>query len=220
MVVSSIETLSTQSKVSLRGKRVEHGAGALADRHLVAREVDRSRDRGDRLALGGVARRVHADEAAALHVGWLVLDLDAAELRGIRGVIELHGHDVVVARHRPVGSVAALGAVVNRCLASQPREQRLPGVLLVDGGIADVDRVERLRQVLAPGKGCGRHGLPPGVRALRRLLVEPRYYRNRSTGKAPPWSGMGACAGRPARQITPAGQVSAILRKSLRPPWR
>ena len=52
------------------------------------------------------------------------------------------GHDVVVAGDRPIGAVAALGAVVDGGLAPQTRKQRPPGVLLVDGRVADVDRVE------------------------------------------------------------------------------
>jgi hypothetical protein len=64
-----------------------------------------------------VARRIHADETAALHVGGLVLDLDATELRGIRGMVELDGHDVVVARHGPVGAIGAGGAIMDGVLA-------------------------------------------------------------------------------------------------------
>jgi hypothetical protein len=89
-----------------------------------------------------MARRIHTDKAAALHVGGDVLNLEP-ELRGIGRMVELDRHDVVVARHRPIRAIAAFGAVVDRRFAPQTREQRLPSVLLVDGWIGDVDSVER-----------------------------------------------------------------------------
>jgi hypothetical protein len=89
-----------------------------------------------------MARRIHLDEAAALHVGH-ILDLDPAESRGIGRLVELDRHDVVVARHRPIRAIAAFGAVMDRRFAPQTREQRLPIVLLVNGWIADVDSAER-----------------------------------------------------------------------------
>ena len=153
------------------GQSREHGAGALPDRGLVARKIVRRRDRCDRLALRGVARRIHADEAAAFHVGGLVLDLDAAKLGGIGGVIELDRHDVVVARYRPIGAVCALGAVVDRRLSPQARKQWLPRILLVDGRVADIDRPERLGQALARRRRCSRHGFLPDASGFGAGLV-------------------------------------------------
>lgn len=79
------------------GQTVEHRSRALADGHFVACKIDRGGIRSNRLSLRRVTRRVHADEAATLHVGGLVLDLDATELGGIGGVVEFDRHDVVVA---------------------------------------------------------------------------------------------------------------------------
>src|SRR5262249_76532 len=131
--------------------------GALPDRRLVARKVVRGRDRGDSTALCGVARWVHADETGTLHVRRQILDLDAAKLRGIGGVVELDRHYVVVARHRPIGPVPALGTVVDRRLPPEARKKWLPPVLLVDRGVADINRAKRLCQALARWRRCSRH---------------------------------------------------------------
>ena len=62
MVVSSIETLSTQSNSSPIGRLVEDLAGALADQRLQLLQVGRRDDRADGLALHVVLGRVHGDE--------------------------------------------------------------------------------------------------------------------------------------------------------------
>ena len=110
MAVSSVETRSTQSNGSVARQAVEHGLGALPDRRLHVGEVGRRHDRRHRLALRGVARRVHADEVGQFLALGLVGDLDAAQLRRRRigAGVELDLHDVGVARHRPVGSVGAV----------------------------------------------------------------------------------------------------------------
>ena len=66
MLVRSVETRSAQSKVSLRGKRIQHIRGPLADQRLEIGEVGRRHDRCDGASLGGMAGRVHADEDCAI----------------------------------------------------------------------------------------------------------------------------------------------------------
>src|SRR5262249_32349897 len=102
-------------------------------------------------------------EAATLHVGGLILDLDTTELGGIGRVVELDRHDVVVARHRPVGAVPALGAIVDGRLAPQARKEGSPRVLRGDGGVADIERAKWLQESLGLGKGRGGHAFLPGL---------------------------------------------------------
>ena len=137
IVVSSIDTRSTQSNVSRRAARP--AARAVRSR-MVGSRWARLAEAGDHHpALVRARRRVHADEARTVHVLRLVFHLDAAELgrRGVDFVVHLDGHDVLELRDRPVGAVRALGAVVDRRLPPQPREVGPPPVLLVQAGIGD-----------------------------------------------------------------------------------
>jgi hypothetical protein len=103
---------------------------------------------------------------------------------GYTGPEELDRHYVVVARHRPIGAVPALGTVVDRRLPPEARKKWLPPVLLVDRWVADIDRAKWLRQALARRMRYSRHGLLPDLRASlgsphdtarpRRLLPPPR----------------------------------------------
>src|SRR3546814_9109047 len=114
-------------------------------RSLHLDEVAGRHDRGDDLALPGVAGRVHADEARPVHVLRLIFHLYAAEFgRGRKdGVVDLDLHDVLVAGHRTVGPVGAPGAVLHRILVAQTREEGAPGVVPIALWVADGDAVER-----------------------------------------------------------------------------
>src|SRR5262249_50886899 len=106
---------------------------------LVMGEIGRRRDRGDGLALLGMARGIHADEARPLLSARLLLELYTAELRGKRGVVELDRHDVLITRDRPKGTVTALPAVVKRSLPPKASKERAPDIVLIELRIADVD---------------------------------------------------------------------------------
>src|SRR3954447_4809486 len=123
-------------------------------------------------------------------------------------MINLDLHDVLVFRHRPIGAVGACRAVMNRVLAPQPGEIRLPDIVLVEMRVADVDRVER--QALGIGNArrierCGHRfssrlsvsglsvsglylfsvGLPAGGRQARRAPRSPRSDRTAANWAAP-----------------------------------
>ena len=135
---------------------VQHIRGPLADQRLEIGEVGRRDDRCDGASLGGMAGRVHADEAGALLALRLVGHLNTAEFRTRRIVlvIELDRKNVVVARHRPIRPERRGLAIMHGIVAAQLFEQRPPGVVLIKVGIADVDRRQLALQRLG-------HRLPP-----------------------------------------------------------
>src|SRR3954447_5173957 len=113
-------------------------------------------------------------------------------------MINLDLHDVLVFRHRPIGAVGACRAVMNRVLAPETGEIRLPDIVLVEMRVADVDRVER--QAVGIGNArrierCGHWlssrlylfsvGLPAGGRQARRALRSRRSDRTASNWAAP-----------------------------------
>ena len=100
MAVSSVETRSTQSNGSLRGRPSSTAAVRWRIVASMLARLDGRHDRRHRLALRGVARRVHADEVGQFLALGLVGDLDAAQLRRRRigAGVELDLHDVGVAR--------------------------------------------------------------------------------------------------------------------------
>src|SRR4029077_3608565 len=108
---------------------------------------------------------------------------NAAELGGIGRMIELNGHDVVVARYRPKRPVATCRAVVHGSLAPQAGKKRCPSVLLVNGRIANIDRVERL-QILGDKVFSGHDRLRRRIQLLDMLSVFKmrRYYRKHGAG--------------------------------------
>ena len=122
-------------------QRIEDVPRALADRRRQLVQVHRRHDRRDHLALLVVLRRVHRDEAGAAIFHRPVGDRDAAQHRlgRIGVVVRLDRHDVLVLGHRPVRAVHAVLRVVHRVLAAQALEIRIPGVVLVELRVADVD---------------------------------------------------------------------------------
>src|SRR5580692_7159852 len=124
--------------------------------------------------------RVHADEALALQPLRRVLDRDAAELGRIDPVVHLDLHDVLILADGPIGSVAALPAVMYRSLPAQPLEIGIPSIVLIELRVADIDRLERDRI---------------GVMELR------RHY-----GASRPLSAGPAACGRPIRRAPRASQ--------------
>ena len=64
-----------------------------------------------------------------------------------------------------------LDTVVDGRLTPQARKDGVPGVLLIDGRVADIDRVEWFRQVHVAGKSCSRHDDLRDVRRFRRSLL-------------------------------------------------
>ena len=96
-------------------------------------------------------------------------------------------HDVVVARHRPMGAVSALGAVMKRRLAPQSSKQRLPSVPLVDGRVAD--RGKWLCQGLAYGMCCSHHRFPSGWRWPQRSFCRAFIPARSRTGRNDPLRG-------------------------------
>ena len=144
MLVRSTETRSAQSKISFLGNASSTSDVRSRIRRLEIGEVGRRHDRRDRAPLRGMARRVHADEIGTLLPLRLVGDLDTAEFGGRRIglVVELDRKNVVVARHRPIGTERRGLAIMHGIVAAQLRKQRPPGVVLVQPGIADIDRFE------------------------------------------------------------------------------
>ena len=155
-VVSSIDTRSTQSKVSPTRQAVE--------------DLDRpARGSAARGASGCAARRpaattlrwawcfgaVHRDEAGLeRELRVRVADHDAARRREGLGVL-LDVDDVVEARDRPVGTELALRAVVDRVLLAQALEVAPVRVGLEELGVRDVDLVERNRVGIGAGLSLG-----------------------------------------------------------------
>ena len=119
---------------------VEHRLRAFAYRAFHVGEVGGRHDGGDRSALGGMSRRVHADEVGQFRALGLVGDLDAAQFGGRRvgAGIELDLHDVGKAGHRPVGSVGAIGVAMHGIFPPQPLEMRSPAVVPIETRITDV----------------------------------------------------------------------------------
>src|SRR5262245_65165098 len=126
-----------------------------------------------------MTRWVHANEVAEWRAWGQVGDRDATMLGGgrERGVVELHGHDVIVAGRGPVGSIGALTAIVDRCLAAQSCEQLTPGVVRIELGIADIDLAERDCRGIDVASVL-RHGHPPpSARILFQCLQNFVYPR-------------------------------------------
>src|SRR5437667_12381572 len=90
----------------------------------------------------GVAGWVHPDEVGKLLPFGLISHLDTAEVRARRIVlvIEFDGKDIVVARHRPIGTERRRLAVMHRVVAAQLRERSPPAVVLVQVRVAHIDR--------------------------------------------------------------------------------
>src|SRR5271165_2180834 len=97
---------------------VKHAAGPLSDETLHVREVTGRHDRARHFPLVVVLRRIHADEAEALHVPRLVFDLDTADLVGINLMVYLNTHHVFVFRNRPVRAVEAVATIMDRRLTA------------------------------------------------------------------------------------------------------
>jgi hypothetical protein len=74
----------------------------------------------------------------------LVGDLNAAEFRARRIVlvVEFDGKNVVVTRYRPIRPERRGLAIMHGIVTAQLREQWPPKVILVQPGIADVDRIQ------------------------------------------------------------------------------
>ena len=119
---------------------IEHIGGALADQRLKIGEVGRRHDRGYRAALRRMTGRIHPDKVCELLPLELIGHLNTADFRRIVRVIEFDRKNVVVARHRPVGPERRSLAIMHGIVAAQLFEQRPPGVVLIEMGIADVDR--------------------------------------------------------------------------------
>ncbi len=115
-----------------------------------------------------MAGRVHADEAGSLLPLRLVGHLNTAEFRTRRIVlvVEFDREDVVVARHRPIRPERRGLAIMHGIVAAQLREQRPPGVVLIEVGIADVDR--RQPALLPPGPSLPS---PRSVAAFRAISI-------------------------------------------------
>ena len=124
---------------------IERVAHPLADQALEIGQIFRRDDRLHHLALHVVLRRVHGDEHRQFELAIPVAQDDPPERRTRRepSMVRLEGDDVLVPGHGPVGSERACRAVVDRRLAPQPAEVGLPDVLLVQSGVADVERIER-----------------------------------------------------------------------------
>ena len=87
---------------------------------------------------------------------------------GIIFVVELDRENVVVARHRPIRPIGRGFAIMHAFVAAQCRKQRPPSVILVDFGIADVNRPQlalRLSHGLLPNP-------PPPWNAIGRATIE------------------------------------------------
>ena len=173
-------------------QRVQHVGRALADQRFEIGEVRRRHDRRHGLAMRGVAGRVHADEIRPLLPLGLVGHLDTAELRG-RGIVfmvEFDGKDVVVARDRPIRAERRGLAIMHGIVAAQLREQRPPDVVLIEAGVADVDRRKAALQRLWLGHRLAPTPSPLGGRSAvrqtigeRRPLVKQRGNPFRHAGK-------------------------------------
>ena len=111
-------------------------------------------------------------------------------------MVELDRHDVVVARYRPVGPVAAGRRSSGRGLApSGAQKAARHRVLLVEARIADIDRIERLAD---PGRQGFLWSRPPPkenpVLGMLSVFSMTRYYRKDGAGDT---GGMG---GRPPKR--------------------
>ena len=87
------------------------------------------------------------DQVKLLAKAWnlaegLIGDLDTAEFRARRKVfvVEFDGKNIVEARYRPIRPERRGLAIMHGIVAAQLRKQWPPGVVLVQLGIADVDR--------------------------------------------------------------------------------
>ena len=91
--------------------------------------------------------RVHGDEHRQLEVAGRSRKVmpPSVELDENVSMVDLEGDDVLVPGHRPEGPERTFLAIVDRRLAPQAAKIRLPDVLLIELGIADVDLVERHR---------------------------------------------------------------------------
>ena len=124
-----------------------------------------------------VLRRIHGDEhRQGRRVARTFIDNGYAAAPDVRRkhlVIGVHRHDVFKAGYRPIGAIGALGAVVDRILATQALEIGPVGVASPELDVADVDVLERDRlRVVQPHRGGGviGHGVPP-IQDLARLWM-------------------------------------------------
>ena len=177
---------------------VEAARRALADVDRKLVEIGRREHRRHGLALRGVARLVHGDETLAPEIRRDVADGDAAE-RGRRRehlMIGVDGHDVVVARHRPVRAEHRLLAVVDRVFLAQPVEIRPVRVGAEQLGMAGIELLERQRKrAFARGVLAGR-----GVQIDRSVHERLPYlpFQIRSGGR-PCWRELHPVGNAPAR---------------------
>ena len=114
----------------------------------------RREHRRHRLALVGVARLVHRDEARPVVAGRHVADPDAAErhVGGEDAVTGVDMHDVVVARDRPIGLDRRVGAVMHRLFLAQPLEPRPQRIVLEQSRRAGMELRQRRRIGLFAGE--------------------------------------------------------------------
>ena len=154
---------------------VEHRADAASDQSFEIGEIVWRDDRLHHLALRLVPGRIHGDEHRQLEVPGPVAQGDAVERRK-RPVVDLEGDDVLVLAHRPERPERTFLAIVDRRLPPQAAKIRLPDVLLIELGIADVDLVERHRL-----------GQRRVIDSLRRVHDRCRHRHRRPPSK--PWAG-------------------------------
>jgi hypothetical protein len=147
------------------GQVIEHVTGALADHRCELAQGLGADGGADGATLHVVLGPVHGDEHGQLEVVERIADRDC-RLRGKDLVRRVHGHDVVVARHGPVGPEFAVAAEVHRRLVAQALEPRPVSVRLEQERIGDIDVLEGdgvgvdvhlVRVVL--GYGCVHAGL-------------------------------------------------------------
>ena len=161
-VVSSIETRSTQSKVSPTGSPSRISPTRWRISGSSRREVPRRGDGLDALAVRLVPRAVHGDEAGRQREVRLGVDDHDGGRGGEQLRVLLDVDDVVELRHRPVGAELALGAVVHRVLLAEAFEVSPERVRLEELGVRDVDLVEGDRVGVGSGLALRRGGLRGG----------------------------------------------------------
>jgi hypothetical protein len=120
---------------------IERLADSTPDEAFEGGEIARRDDGLDHLASVGVPGSIHRDETGNFEFGRLVAQHDAAR-RGESLVIDFGHNNVLVSGHRPKRTYRTLLAVMFRRIAPQATEVRLPDVLLIQLGIADVDLIE------------------------------------------------------------------------------
>src|SRR6516225_3493160 len=90
-------------------------------------------------------------------------------------MVKLDRKNVVVSSYRPIGSERRGLAIMHGIVAAQMRKQRPPGVVLIEFGVADVDRIKLARLHLS-------HRFFSSVAALR--AIGEWYDRQRSGGQS------------------------------------